>query len=277
MRERTVQFGEAGALSGVVTEPEPQHARKAAPAVILSNVGMHTRIGPFRMWVTLARELAARGFLVLRFDQSGFGDSETQSSTLSDIQRAGQELRAATDLLVDRRSANGVVLIGFCSGVDGAHVAAGQDERVRGVIHLDGYAYPTRGHWLRFWTTRLLRSDTWTKAVSRRYERLRGLATKAPPRGRAVFDREYPPRAELAADLRKQVARGVRLLFVWSGAREHEFNHVEQFYEMLETPDLRGEVQVELLSQSDHLFSSLENRAVLFDLLLRWFAESFSG
>jgi pimeloyl-ACP methyl ester carboxylesterase len=276
VRERAIHFGGGGALSAIITEPPPEARNPSAPGVVLSNVGMHSRIGPYRMWVELARKLAAAGYLVLRFDQAGFGDSEAQPSSEPGVRGAAQEQTAAIDAL-QSRGASGVVLIGFCSGVDPVHVASLMDDRVVGVVHIDGYAYPTLPFLLRRWTLRMLRFSTWRDALRRRIARLRALSSKAPPATPAVFDRVYPPPFDLAAELRKLAARGVRMMFLWTRGREHEFNHAGQFYGMLKAHDLRGKVEVRVLEGCDHLFSSSSQRALLFDELSRWIGSAFAG
>ena len=274
MRERSISFGAGGGLHGILAEPSA--ARPGAPAIVLSNVGMHTRIGPNRMWVLLARELAAEGYLVLRFDLSGFGESEIRAVTLSDVDRAAEEQRMAVEFLVERRGAPGVVLVGFCSGVDGVHVAAVADPRVAGVFYLDGYAYPTPKFYLLRWTARLLRPSLWRSFVVRRVARLRQIFRGEPKHAPPVFDRTYPAPERLASDLRGLVARGVKLLLVWSEGREHEFNHADQFFGMLHTADLRAKVEVRILDRCDHLFSSDSQRSRLFGLFRGWLDAHFA-
>jgi hypothetical protein len=75
VREESLYFGEGGRLFGVLTEPGAGSTRRAWPAVVFLNVGANHRVGPHRMYITLARELAARGYLGLRFDLAGLGDS----------------------------------------------------------------------------------------------------------------------------------------------------------------------------------------------------------
>ena len=274
MRERSVTFGTGGALCGILAEPSA--FRPGAPAVVLSNVGMHTRIGPNRMWVLLARELAAQGYLVLRFDLSGFGESEIRAVTLSDVDRAAEEQRMAVAFLVERLGAAAVVLVGFCSGVDGVHVASLADPRVAGVFYLDGYAYPTSKFYQLRWRARLLRPSLWRSFVVRRVTRLRELFRGEPKHAPPIFDRTYPPPARLASDLRGLVTRGVKLLLVWSEGRAHEFNHADQFFSMLEAEDLRGKVDVRILDRCDHLFSSESQRSLLFGLFRRWLDVHFA-
>ena len=98
MTERAVVFGPDQTLVGIVTSPE--HAPAGGTrAVIMANIGLHHRVGPYRLYVDLARRLAARGLVALRFDLSGLGDSAPRQDTLSDIERGASDLREAMDWL----------------------------------------------------------------------------------------------------------------------------------------------------------------------------------
>jgi dienelactone hydrolase len=275
MRERIVRFGPGECLCAVLAEPDPSNVRRGAPVVVLANVGMHTRIGPNRMWVLLARARAAEGWSVLRFDHSGLGDSAARGGALSDLERAGLEQREAVRFLVDRHAASGVLLVGFCSGVDGVHLATVAEPKVAGAVYLDGYAYPTRSFHLRRWTLRLLEGRVWRASLQRRLGKLKDRLANRPPVPPPVYDRTYPPPADLARDLRAVVARGARLLFLWSEGREHEFNHPGQFFEMLAAPDLRGRVEVDVLSGCDHLFTNAAARDKLFARMRSWLGAQF--
>src|SRR5262245_21613598 len=71
-QERGVRFGPADRLFGILSTPK---YASSAPAVILLNTGIEYRVGPHRLYVPLARELAARGHVVFRYDLGGIGDS----------------------------------------------------------------------------------------------------------------------------------------------------------------------------------------------------------
>ena len=71
-------FGTSHRLFGVLVKPRVASADR--PAVIMTNAGTVHRIGPHRLYVDLARELAELGFTVLRMDLSGIGDSAVGTS-----------------------------------------------------------------------------------------------------------------------------------------------------------------------------------------------------
>ena len=61
MREEVLLFGRTRALVGIITDPPHAARRQPLPAVILVNVGLVHRVGPNRLYVKLARSLAALG------------------------------------------------------------------------------------------------------------------------------------------------------------------------------------------------------------------------
>ena len=96
---------------------------------MLVNAGSCYRVGPNRLYVALARQLACRGFRCLRMDLCGLGDSVTPDSerendpypatAFRDIELTLRYLR--TQLGVER-----VVLLGLCSGAYAGFQAAAQ-------------------------------------------------------------------------------------------------------------------------------------------------------
>ncbi|MFB1483680.1 alpha/beta fold hydrolase [Corallococcus sp. RDP092CA] len=267
MRERICTFGPEQSLVGILTEPDPAKALPEAPAVVLSNVGLNHHVGPYRLWVELARQLAERGFSTLRFDLSGLGDSRPRREGGSDeFQRAREETRAALDYLEQKKGQKRFVLIGLCSGVDSAHAVTVADPRVVGAAFIDGYTYRTVGYHLRF-HLRYLSPRRWTRFLRKR---------KLPPQLREageadeVYTREYPDREQLTQDYRHLLERGVNLCFVFSGGMGLSFNHEGQFYEMLSPLKLEGRVTYAFYPRADHLFSVPEDRAELLRKLTAW-------
>jgi alpha-beta hydrolase superfamily lysophospholipase len=137
VREESLHFGEASRLLGVLTEPGAGSVRRGSPAVVFLNVGANHRVGPNRMYVTLARDLAARGYLAFRFDLGGLGDSRVADGApenrLYSKDSVG-DVRAALATLSRARGVDRVVLAGVCSGAYLAFHTAMEDRRVAGQI-----------------------------------------------------------------------------------------------------------------------------------------------
>jgi alpha-beta hydrolase superfamily lysophospholipase len=115
--ERPVYFNSEAVLFGIVTEPRQGETRRRA--VIMLNAGADHHIGANGMYVGLARHWARRGYVVLRMDLAGIGDSGTRPgrpdnevfppAVLDDIATAIEFLRT-------RYRAGDITLFGVCSG-----------------------------------------------------------------------------------------------------------------------------------------------------------------
>jgi alpha-beta hydrolase superfamily lysophospholipase len=115
--ERPVRFGPGGLMFGIVTEPSGRERRRRG--VVLVNTGADYHIGAGRMNVSLARRWARRGYVVLRMDLAGLGDSDTRQG-MPDNEvfppAAVEDVRAAIEFLRERYQVGDLTLAGLCSG-----------------------------------------------------------------------------------------------------------------------------------------------------------------
>jgi alpha-beta hydrolase superfamily lysophospholipase len=115
--ERPVFFGADALLFGIVTQPPTNEIRRRA--VILLNAGADHHIGASRMYVSFARRWAQHGYVVLRMDFAGVGDSGTRLGRVHDDvfpQDALDDIRAAIEFLRSSYGICDVTLAGLCSG-----------------------------------------------------------------------------------------------------------------------------------------------------------------
>lgn len=140
MKEHASLFGTFGTLVGITTEPEDVLNWQTRPAVILLNAGMIHRVGPNRIYVKLARRLSEQGYLTLRMDLSGIGDSLPRPDHMSIEKSAIDDTIQAMDYLEETYQCQRFVLMGHCAGAFLSFFAASQDERVTGIglINLEG-------------------------------------------------------------------------------------------------------------------------------------------
>jgi alpha-beta hydrolase superfamily lysophospholipase len=130
-------------LFGVLAESQ-QPARLTA---LLLTAGALPHTGPCRLWVTIAREWAARGVSTLRFDMPGIGDSTGmpgapgESNYYELMPLSAPEyldaVSAALDALESRGLPNRFVLVGLCSGAYWALHTALRDSRVAAAVMLN--------------------------------------------------------------------------------------------------------------------------------------------
>jgi alpha-beta hydrolase superfamily lysophospholipase len=115
--ERPVFFGTDETLFGIVTASEGAETRRRV--VILLNAGATYHIGSSRMYVSLARHWAQRGYFVLRMDLSGLGDSRARTGCIDNNvfpPDAIADIRAGVEFMQRRFGAREITLSGLCSG-----------------------------------------------------------------------------------------------------------------------------------------------------------------
>ncbi len=279
MKEKALSFGAAGNLIGVLSEPKAGSELAAAPAVIMWNVGIHHRVGPYRIFVETSRRLARAGFTCLRFDVSGLGDSEpTRNDPRSEQERGIADVQSAMQLLRERKGVQRFILLGFCSGVDVAHKVALSEPSVAGVVYLEGYRFQTRGFYLRY-PLRYLHRERWERLLRVRAPQLFPEAERVGVGGgdgEQVYTRELPTPAKLKSDLAGLVRRGAKLMFVYVG-RDYGYGYREQLFEMVDDSSVHHGLHVEYYPDADHILFSPEDRRRVIDDVVRWTDRTFGA
>ncbi len=126
IRERALRIAGPSELFGIISEPCAAPARPL-PFVVLVNAGSSYRVGPGRLYVWLARQLAGHGFACLRLDLCGLGDSVSPDSERENDPYPATAFRDIDVALAHLHSqgVERVVLLGLCSGAYAAfHCAA---------------------------------------------------------------------------------------------------------------------------------------------------------
>lgn len=276
--EEVFCFGPEQGLVGILTQPEASAAAAESPVFLMWNVGLNHRVGPFRVFVSLARRLAQQGFASLRFDVSGLGDSEaSRSDSRSDEERIEGDVRLALDALTAQRGHKRFVLIGFCSSVDQTHALALSDDRVVGAVFLEGYTYLPK-HSRRSQARKLAELPRWERLVRTRFPALFG----EPPgwhesvsEQEQVYKRVYPRAEQFGRDVRKIAERGVQMLFVYVKG-DSAYRYREQLYEHTGRGAFESNLQLEFFADADHTFYVTEHRDRMMERLCAWAGVKFA-
>jgi alpha-beta hydrolase superfamily lysophospholipase len=263
--ERTLQMRADAGLLGILTQPPP--SRGADIGCVLMNAGVIHRIGPHRLNVKLARELATHGVSTIRLDLSGVGDSRPEGSTRSFTEQAVRDIRCALDELQRVTGLKRFVISGLCSGAAIGFRAALADPRIVALQMLDPYAYPTRRANRRYYAGRMRLPEAWGEAVG-------NLMRKAPTEEEANgllgdFMRD-PPAEEFAKGLATLIQRGVAVMCLYTGSILQIYNYVEQFDEVMEPYGIAGRIRVEHMPDSTHTFLDVASQRHLIDLTVDW-------
>jgi alpha/beta superfamily hydrolase len=285
--ERPVSIPSGATLFGIVTEPRADEKRRRA--VILLNPGADFHIGASRMYVSLARRWARRGYYVLRLDLAGIGDSATGAGNSDDEvfpDEAIDDIRSAIDFMRSRYAISDMTLAGLCSGAYHALRAAVNGvstNRIlmvnpqnyfwkRGmtleqiqlveVVHNPGL-YRQRMFSLRAWQ-RIFKGQVDVGRIAGIYlQRLR-LAGEAVLRG---VGRRLGVKLsqDLGHELERIVAAGIRVTFV--------FARGEPGIELLKLQGgsalqrLGDRCRVRIVECGDHIFSRREPRSIMESVL----------
>jgi dienelactone hydrolase len=142
LTERPVFFGSETELFGIVTEPRQGEIRRRG--VILLNAGADYHVGANGMHVSFARDWARHGYVVLRMDLAGLGESGTRPGQADNEvfpPAVLDDIRAAIAFLRSRYAAADITLFGLCSGAYHALRAAAAGIAVNRILMVNPQNY----------------------------------------------------------------------------------------------------------------------------------------
>ena len=283
LTERPVSFGPEKILLGIVTEPRQGEIRRRA--VVLLNAGADYHIGVNRMHVTLAREWASRGYVALRMDLAGLGDSGTRSGQQDNEvfpAAALDDIRAAVELLRSSYGAIDITLFGLCSGAYHALRAAAAGVPVNRILMVNPQNYFWKEgmtlddlqlaevvHNPRLYPRRLLSGVAWKRLLGGKVNVLRIakiyfyrplLALESSLRDMARGLRIRLPN-DLGWELEEIYRRGVRIVFVFaSGEPGIDLLKLEGGSSVKRLGDC---FRIHIVEGGDHVFSQSGPRAIM--------------
>ncbi len=275
-QETVCHFGPQGGLFGILTTPDESVQVKDAPIALVLNAGIVHRVGPFRLHVDLARQLARSGYSTLRLDLSGLGDSAQRTGKIDTPNRAELDVRDAMDYLEKEVGVGRFVIVGLCSGAFHAHQVSVKDDRIVGAVFMDGIVFRTLGFFLRHQVGRLLKPRFWRNAIKRRLSG--GGAPDRQDAGQTLAEGEFfgedLDKDSVVRDLESLMTRGVRMLFLYTDGYDDICGR-SQFREMYGLQPDEGQLQVEYYPKSEHTFRLIENRQAACGRVTSWMAGQF--
>jgi alpha-beta hydrolase superfamily lysophospholipase len=276
-----VRFGPDNRLFGILSMPAQDRSRR--PAVILFNTGAGHHVGPHRLYVPLAREWAANGHVVLRFDLGGIGDSQSPpGDTAGDAAYPTHMLEDAREAIAFvRRHApvSPVIVAGLCSGAWLAFEAARRGLAVDAVVAVNPPLYLRDGG--RQWVREQREADRdrqslrdpsrWISAARR--------GTAGAAAGRVVANARraaacrfrmllsIDPADGLAGDLHAIARRGIATLFVFGDADNGKRYFDQHARPALRRADVARAIRHVVVTHADHAFRPLRAQRVLRSIL----------
>jgi len=145
--ERALLLGKSNSLAGIIAAPAQESVDTALPALIILNAGLVHRVGPNRLHVKVARRLAERGFVSVRFDLSGIGESLPRPDHLPYTQSAVLEVKEVMDAVTDLTGIRSFCLMGLSSGALVSLDTALTDDRVIGAAIVNPHGFADSAVW----------------------------------------------------------------------------------------------------------------------------------
>lgn len=288
--EQALSFGESSQLVGVYTPA--LNAGSNDLCVLYLTAGLLHHVGPTRLHVEIARALSQQQVAGFRFDLSGIGDSETSSLGGYFTERSVAEVRAAMDYMQSTYGHKRFVLLGLCSGADDALATAQKDERVTGVVLLNGYAYQAGKYMLyrikEFYIPRLMMLDKWKNKLKKLVSNsaveqvpiettASGILIEEDRAAVIALDDDYryiPPKDETGYIIDSLTSKGVNLYFIYNGSEHDVYTYegqlVDTFPEQRNNPRLKEGY----IKEADHTFILQKDRDKLTQWLKHWFKQA---
>jgi len=283
MSETILTFGAGRPLVGVLHRPEHEVSRSDLPVVLMLNAGILHRVGPNRLYVTAARELAQRGFHVLRFDLWGIGDSQ-DSGVSSGGGTFRDDTRAAMDEISRLLGTERFMLSGICMGAKIALDVASKDSRVESLMLMEGIYIKSAAYHVR----RILDLNKWRRILtgeselvrkirSRIFRRAAGKNQKAAAPAttsggsRSVLLLEESDERHMKVKLQTVLARGTKVLLAFRNGNEISYNYrLRRTGDEITGTGLPSGLDVSFIPFADHTFTPVISQQLLMDVLVKW-------
>ncbi len=134
-----LSFNENESLIGVISESSNK-VRRSDLCLIMLNAGTIHRAGPNNMYVKLSQNRSIMGIITVRCDLPGIGDSDY----LKDIYDNSylSEIKKIADYIYNKKKAKKIYILGFCTSAYYALKYANIDNRIKGLILVNGTYFP---------------------------------------------------------------------------------------------------------------------------------------
>lgn len=242
--EQPIDVDPDSGLFGVLTRPQ---RNLKETGFIFINSGLLHRVGPFRLYVDLAREIARAGYASIRLDQSGKGDSDAiPGVSVADATIAN--VTAAARLLKEKTGANKYVIGGLCSGADDALQAGLEMDNLIGLFMFDGYAPRTARFYVHRYGPKLFSVRSWRNRPQRTSN---GQQQPGDDIGNL---RNWGTSAEMMQRYRSLLDRGIHINAIFSGWAGNCYEYSSQLTATIGHSQAVSLVSEQHYADATHLF-----------------------
>ncbi|MEM3871890.1 MAG: alpha/beta fold hydrolase [Nitrososphaeria archaeon] len=138
-------------LVGIIHLPENLETLKKVPGIVMFHGFTGNKVEAHRLFVQVARSLCKAGFMVLRFDFRGSGDSDGEFEDITVENEVSDAEKALTFFLRQRKvDREKVGVIGLSMGGRVATILASKDNRIKFVVLYSAAFGPLHNRFLNF-------------------------------------------------------------------------------------------------------------------------------
>ena len=273
MKETPVLFGPDRSLVGIVNTPDAE-GKMAPVACLMLNMGANYRVGPHRINVKLAREMAGHGISSIRFDLAGLGDSGQPSGANHFMKQVVLDMQAAMNLVETMLGIRRFIVIGLCSGSTSGMATAMVDPRIVGILMFDGYAFPGRRSQLELALYRALAVPTNPAVIGKTMRWLKRKFSAKAAAARAPSDLFEPVPREVTEEIfhrsmTQLVGRGVALFFLYTGTTHVRDRGRDQLGRFAAEPYAQH-IDYRFMGEIDHGLTSLASQRSFMAVVCEW-------
>ena len=289
-------------LFGMVHTPDSGKPRPIP--IILLSPGIKSRVAPHRLYVRLARHFSSLGFVVLRFDFSGLGDSEgtVEESLVADFYGSVQtgryvnDTRAAMDWMQNEYKVSRFILGGLCGGAITGLLTGVHDHRVDSLLgfgipvildsdQVDPTKYLSTGElteWRKGYLSKLLNFKSWLRLLTFKsnYRVLlkallgthKSKKTAAIPSSKSVEPNQVNNFNPLIPDAFEAMVSSRKMLLIFSEADRLYSIYHERFAQPYNAKiqQYLDNFEVYLVRDANHIFSFIEWQQDLLQQASSW-------
>ncbi len=267
IKEQIFTYGEHQHGIGVISEPEDT---TNSPVVVLLNAGLSHRAEPYRLNVLLGRQLATLGYIALRVDLSGKGDSPARE-TMSNRESVALDWSFMKKSLVKLYGPRPLLIFGLCSGADNGIKLCAQDSSIKGLILLDPVSRQDTGFARRDFLRKIANANKWLnihKIVSRRLKQ--NTSGENSLLGSPMDLRDKPNDDDIDKCFEGLVEKNGRVLAVFTSQTLYHYNKCGQFASAMGVDGLEPIIEEVFWPNAKHIYPIEVHRSRLIETVSDW-------
>ena len=272
MNEQVFRYGNTNQGFGISSLPE---VMEGAPVLVLLNAGLLHREEPYRLNVLVSRALASMGYICIRVDLAGKGDTP-ESSEMTNRESVAQDWSNISKAIEAQFGERAVLILGLCSGADNAIKLTAEDSKIQGLLLLDPLANEDEYFKRRRLLIKLKDIHAWPRRL-RKLLSIGILRFKKKESGEATISLRDPPTDEdIRMCFEALVKRDGKVLAIFTSLALSYYNESGQLVRSTNVKNLDSCCKEIFWPQMGHLYPVQHHREQLIGAISDWAAENLN-